>query len=180
MIQLQLGFGGERKVIYHRGYLEEKGKLDFHCYSLLHRHFLLREIDLPFETYFQTLLFSFLNRMMFARRDTALDPRIVARVTESTFVVKSPLIQRTHTNPILQKLTRMGVLPGTFMGGYRNIPLLPPLPHLRPPQRFWTALFGRLPRHCSMGQYAWSLYSMANKSTRHVRVLCRHGWQKAV
>lgn len=122
MIQLQLGFGGERKVIYHRGCLEEKGKLDFHCYSLLHRHFLLREIDLPFETYFQTLLFSFLNRMMFARMDTALDPRIVARVTESTFVVKSPLIQRTHTHPILQKLTRMGCSARDFYGRVQEYP----------------------------------------------------------
>lgn len=66
------------------------------------------------------------------------------------------------------------------MGGYWNIPMFPLIPHLRPPQRFSTALLGRLLGNYRMGQLTWDVYPMANKSALIIRVLCRHGWPKAI
>lgn len=121
-----------------------------------------------------------LTGRMFARRDTAPTPLVVARIPESTFLVKTPLIQSNEWTLFYKSWQDMIVLPETSMGGYGNIPMFPFIPHLRPPQCFSTALLGRLLRHDSMGQLTWDVYPMANKSALILRVLCRHGWPKAI
>lgn len=121
-----------------------------------------------------------LTRRMFTRRDTAPTPLDVARITESTFLVKTPLIQSNKWTLFYKSWQDMIVLPEASMGGYGNISMFPLIPHLRPPQCFSTALLGQLLSHYSMGQLTWDVYPMANKSALILRVLCRHGWPKAI